>query len=247
MLSHPAPFLRPVVAYARPAYRKPTVSMQVKHALLNQRTAGYLGVEKKFIDTERDAAIVPTVAGSEADPTAALCLNAIEQGDGPSQREGRKATIQSVELRGSVTFNTGTTAAALENGCVRVLLVRDKQTNAAQLNAEDVLLDPAAASLDAWALRNLESGSRFEILADRVLVAQPKSVGQTAAGTYASGNVIVPFHFYKKLNFVTNYSATANPPTVAQIVDHSLHVIMISSSPNIDATGRYFARVRFVG
>ena len=115
-------------------------------AIANARTAGFLGLEKKFFDTAvaMVALTAPTdAAGGEIDPTAlpgaVACLNAMAQGDGEQNRDGKKVVLKSVQVKGFVQKLGGELAAGPDSGTkVFVALVLDTQTNGAQLNSEDV-------------------------------------------------------------------------------------------------------------
>lgn len=233
---------RKIVVARRPSA---SVSTQVKRALLNQRTGGFLGLEKKFKDFEYDAVISASIAGSEADPATALSLTAIEQGDGEQQREGRKCTVQSVQMRGKVVFVSADSTTIATGGFVRLLLVQDKQSNAAQFNAEDVLVDPTDTDLDSVTPRNLQYTQRFKVLVDKTIRC-PQKPAVFDADSVLSGQWEVPFSIYKKINILQNFNGTANPPTIAQQIDNSVHLIAISSNGTQNLL-RYFSRVRFMG
>lgn len=198
--------------------------------------------ELKFIDYEYDGAVVATVAGSESDPATALALNSIAQGDGDSNRDGRQAFVKSIYLRGQIEWAAATSANTLTpTPFVRVLVLQDVQTNGAQFNAEDCLVDPTDADLDVCAVRNLKFPKRFKILMDqtfacpvRTVVFDADSIEQAATTT--------PWEFYKKLNFSTTYTDTT--AVVGSIQDKSLHVVAIRAN-NGAAQLRYISRVRF--
>ena len=57
----------------------------------NARSGGFLGLERKFFDTEHAAAIVGTVAGSEFDNGTSLAINAVGQGDAENNRENKRS------------------------------------------------------------------------------------------------------------------------------------------------------------
>ena len=130
---------------------------------LNIRTGGYRGLELKFADKEYDANIAVAVAGSEADPTQ-NCLNGVAQGTTESQRIGRVQFVKSVYIKGHLFFRDATGTGITADDYVRLFLVLDKQTNGAQMNAEDFLDDPTNAALDVDAMQNLQYSDRFQLL-----------------------------------------------------------------------------------
>lgn len=203
------------------------------------RSSGFLGLEKKFVDYEYDNAVSSSVAGSEADPTPALALNSITQGDGESQRDGRKASIKSIFIRGAIRRDGQSDVGAAS--MVRLILVHDRQTNGAQFNAEDVLDDPTNAGLDCYAQRNLQYSQRFRVLADK-MITLPVTAGDAAA----CASTEVPFTIHKTLNMNTTYSGTT--AVVGSITDHSLHLIAIRGGTGGDSCNlQYVSRVRFMG
>jgi len=237
--------------------KRRTVRKQAGHpAFALARTGGFLGKELKFIDYEVSSqAIVATVAGSEVDPGSSVnCLNATAQGDGQTNRDGRRQFTHSIMIKGFISFthayDTGSTADFFPDGFVKLALVLDKQTNGAQLNAEDVFVDPTATTLDAVLVRNLQYTSRFSVL--KIITVRVPQFGGGAAGNGTTTNsqsekISVPFSCYYnfKTPLVTTYTNTT--AVVANIADHSLHLLAIRSSIGSDA-GRdlfYYSRCRF--
>jgi len=210
----------------------------------NVRTAGFLGIERKFYDSNvaSGTAIVAAAAGAEVDPTPdLLCLNAIAQGDGESNRDGRKCIVKSLQIQGVLYKSTvNDQADAVADSIVRVLVVQDTQTNGAQLNSEDVLLDGAN---DINAMYNLQYSKRFRILMDRKYKITASNSHNDAAATGSVGYQQVPFRFYKSMNMPVNFSNTTS--NIANITDNSLHVIMVANAAGCSTY--YQARVRFVG
>ncbi len=212
---------------------------------LNNRIGGFLGIEKKYIDYEYDAAISDTVAGSESDPASSvLAFNAIAQGDGQTQRDGRQVKNLSIHLQGNIIFAGVSGLTPKTSPFVRMLLVQDKQTNGAQFNAEDVLNDPGNLDLEVNAFRNLEYTKRFRVLKD-IYVTRPAEDSVWNGSAAVSGGAIVPFEMHCKLpNVATQFSGTT--AVVTNIIDNSYHLIALGTA-GIGATLRYISRVRFVG
>lgn len=195
----------------------------------NKRTGGYLGIENKFIDTFRTGATLGVAwAGGEEDPTE-NCLNAIAQGDGESNRDGRKCTLTQLNIQGRVLFNP---AASDDARFVRVIVVWDTQTNGAQLNAEDVMDDGANKSQQ---FRNLQFAKRFRVLADLKFMFNQFEGSKIQEQT---------FNVYKKLpNIQVIHNGTTG--TVSTVTDNSIHIIACASGTLCTLT--YNSRIRFVG
>lgn len=218
-------------------------------AIANARIGGLLGMEKKYIDYEYDGAVVATVASSESDPATALALNAIAQGDGASNRDGRQAVMKSVQVTGMLIREAVATGDVEAQGdqYVRLVLLEDTQTNGAQFNAEDVFVDPTDTDLDPFTFRNLEYAKRFRILKDEsfIIPASGSAGDPTAAGT---GAAIKKFKWSVPLNRPVNYSGTT--AAVASITDYSYHVMAVKAAITggaSDVSLKYVSRVRFVG
>lgn len=240
----------------------------------NARIGGYLGIEKKYIDYEYNAAISNAVAGSEADPATALALNSIAQGDGPTDRDGRQVTLKSVHLRGMIRTNADIvdpdTATGAANGfVVKLVLLLDTQTNGAQFNAEDVFVEPSNGTLASFTFRELQHQKRFRVLKDLMLTVpaatatriagQSENNSPTTPNNFDTSAVLVPArmvpfemnHEFKgvgKNELKTIY--TGNTATVASISDNSLHLMAVKVDEASGASAyilSYVSRVRFVG
>jgi len=219
------------------------------------RTGGFLGKELKFIDYELAAhALVATVAGSECDPQSSVdCLNATAQGDTEQNRDGRRQFTHSIMIKGYVDFHPSKATAtfSLDSCFVKLALVLDTQTNGAQLNAEDVFVDPSSTYLDSTLVRNLQYTSRFKVLKMITIKVPPMIGGYCGDGTtnLADGcRTHVPFSCYYnfKTPLVTSYTNTT--AVVANIADNSLHLIAIKSKTTENAQVRqlnYYSRCRF--
>jgi len=166
----------------------PGVAQRARLRKRNMRTAGFLGIETKFYDTGiAGTAIVATAAGAEMDPTPnVLCLNAITQGDGESQRDGRKVVIKSLQIKGMINADTVANSADPPAGrLIRILVVQDKQTNGATglqlfsgsspttLELSNALLDNRSGMVSINAPYNQNTKERFKILYDRTFNINP--------------------------------------------------------------------------
>ncbi len=231
------------------ARRGPTAARRSSARLRsNVRTAGFLGIEKKFYDTTlaTTALVAPTDgAGGELDPTTVNSISAPAQGDGESNRDGKKIMMKSVHVTGRVQFtdNTGETAGRI-NATAIVALVLDTQSNGAQLNSEDVFTNPGGTALLASApLRNLQYSTRFKVLATKTMsmVARPVWDG-TNIELFSQSNI---FRFDKKLDMPVEFTGTA--AGVANVMNNSIHVVGYSDTLNGVPKITYNARLRFVG
>jgi len=213
----------------------------------NARTGGFLGIEKKFVDYEYGpTAISATWAGAESDPTTALCLNVNAQGDGQNQHEGRQYKCSRLQIRGSVHRDATSTQTVVSDGwVVRIVVVLDTQTNGAQLNAEDVMVEETAATLAPFHFRNLQYAKRFRVLKDYMFKMEPvATVNNASATTVSVGGLHHTFKLNMPLNFppVNSVGTTA---AIASVQDYSIHVIACATLTGLEL--QYSSRVRFFG
>jgi len=219
-------------------------------AVSNLRIGGFMGIELKFKDTSVVDKVItaPTdAAGAEMDPTTVNCLNPIAQGDGESERDGRQCVMKSCYVTGIISEPVAPDQAdALAGGVYYVALVQDTQTNAAQLNSEDVFINPGAAAKTApLVLRDMQYTARFRVL-DSVILMEPNRFAITDGTNTGS---ISGFHLPFKLSWngdmpCTFIGTTAN---VSSIQDNSLHIIAYCSTTSGVPVLSYNSRVRFVG
>ncbi len=211
----------------------------------NRRTGGFLGIEKKFEDKAiTSTALVATVAGAEHNPTGD-CLNSVAQGDGESQRDGRKYKMHSIHIKGFLQ-QPGTSTKGGTANC-RVAVVIDTQANGAAMNAEDCFKETGAGSQSVQAFRNLQFSGRFVVLYDKTFTLNRlSSLGNGTAND--SSEVIQNFNINvnipEKHSVVVTDGTTAN---VTAITNNAIHFLAwvndVTDAPNV----RYESRLRFTG
>lgn len=215
------------------------------------RTAGFLGIEKKFYDTSLVGYtfLTPTdAAGGEANPSATIALNTVTQGDGESQRDGRKMVMTSIFVSGIVYFAPEADQENLDYiSNVYLALVLDTQTNGAALSSENVFVNPGASSFTAASpLRNLQYTQRFKILKSKTFAMPiPQATYNGGISDFEVGGTQTPFSWYVPLsNIAVNFSGTTE--TIANIVDNSIHLVGYRSFGK-NSFLSYNTRLRFVG
>lgn len=222
-------------------------------AMLNSTTQGFLGIEKKFYDTF----LAPTnlgastdATGGEYDPSATSMISTPAVGDGEQNRDGKRITIKSCQVKGFVDL-TGATANGtipqLANCKVFVALVLDTQSNAAQMNSEDCFKTMTGdARNNVNMLRNLLYAERFRVLKSEVIDLTPNTLTGTAANTYSFSGVSKCFEWFIPLDLVVNFNA-GSTSSIANVVDNSLHIIAYATSgAPTQPTISYNARIRFL-
>jgi len=227
------------------------VKISAARAVANAVTMGYMGIEKKFLDTVKsNTAVAANVdcTGGEYDPSAGCtgCLSCPAQGDTEQSRDGKRIVIDSLILKGFVQNGESTSEAPEAATKIFVAVVLDTQTNGAQLNSEDVFKNTGAyALLNADPLKNLLFGSRFRILKSQTFDLTFNGVAGTVAtlahnATRRDFDWYIPFKGGLPVNL--NAGTTAD---VANVIDNSLHVVAFSTLAG--SSIGYNARIRFQG
>lgn len=224
--------------------RRPDVVMQDKpvYRRKNIRYGGFMGIERKFIDTVKTATdLSGGWAGSELDP-AASTLCAPTKGTGPSDRDGDHIVIKQIMVKGVVYTKVRNDEANVSGPYhFAIYLVQDTQSNGAQLNGEDVMV---ATDPEEWSFRNLQYARRFRILAKKTGSISPTVTSTDGANTCSLGGGQRTFQFMVNCNIPVDFIGNAG--TIADIGNNSIHIIACASTTSC-LTCAYHARVRFVG
>jgi len=220
---------------------------------LNMRSGGWIGLERKFLDTGiNNNALVTSATGSgcEYDPTTALCLNAPLLGDGQSNREGRQIAMDSITIKGTVSLTGEATLTYSVAPIVTVMLVLDTQTNGAQLSAEDVIEIPYSSTVNGGRpFQDLQYEQRFKILKSVTIACPPNpQVYNAAVPSVWNQGQHIPFTITKNLRGLkTNFTLTGTDGTIATIADNSLHIVATISADQLSPRLYYNSRLRFYG
>jgi len=185
--------------------------------------------ERKYFDLDVTNVSIVTVAsnwnGTDLSPVAQETIFAPVQGDDYNNRQGRKATVLQIKIRGYIKLAAQQNqTAADEMPLVRLVLVQDKQSNGTQLNGSDVLASGSAfGAINMF--QNPANFGRFRVLKDKTFSIRPPPITWDGANLEASG-----YHQPFKINYkfakpvVVHFNAT-NGGTYADIVDNSFHLL----------------------
>lgn len=217
-----------------------------KIASLNKRVGGFGGLELKFLDASVvSAGLVSVQAGAEIDPTGLLCLNSMAQGDSESERLGRHIRMKSIQIRFHIVSPIVANAAVLQDDkVVFIALVLDKQTNAAQMNSEDVYENQGTSGqFSTMPLRDMEHTDRFRILwTKRVILKTSQAYVNDGANNFDRAGVVRKVDCFVNLrNMKVLFKGTTG--TVANIMDNSLHVIAFTNESIVNIS--YQSRLRY--
>lgn len=211
----------------------------------NIRTAGYLGLEHKFFDTEFSAANIGAGMTNALKETDAFGLFCPQQGSGESGRDGRKCVIKSIDINGLITVSAASfSLPALGRYILKIWVVLDTQTNGAQLAPTDVFTDDNILSH-----KNLEHGNRFKILFARTIDTGVCTIHSDALTNFKGCGGRVPFKMFKRVNIPVFFDASTG--AVTDITTNSIHLLvqadhtMAAGEPTCDIA--YRSRCIFVG
>lgn len=186
--------------------------------------------ELKFFDTALSWNFDTT---AEVPATGQLSL--IPQGDTESTRDGRKAVVKSVQIRGSVYVNptTGGNVA----GTAQIWLVLDTQANGAAAAFTDVFTSTDVNSC----MLNLNNSGRFKVLKHWILCWNPE-----AGVTTAWNSKMIPVEYYQSLDVPIDWSGATG--AITEIRSNNLFLLAGQTGIGDDVpTFTGTCRLRFVG
>lgn len=236
------------------AWRKNRPKLRAARTLANMRTAGAIGMEVKFCDSDIGSTTITsaaTLAGCEMDPAVFNCVPWDNgQGDTYSSRDGRKNKVLAMHLSGLVHFGRVTDQDDMPTGnVVAIWLVLDRQTNATQMAAEECFSNESGNSVQSInAMPNPLRTSRFRILRKMLIRQPPRPAFNDAAATASISGAIVPWEMHVKWPKGLDIEYADTTGNVSAIVDNSLHIICTCCfSDGTWPKLAYNSRSRFVG
>ena len=192
--------------------------------------------EMKYFDTYKTTTALGVVtttwpAGAMVDPTTTVNLGAAAVatplslfvptvGSALNQRIGRSVLVRKIKVHGQITAAaTGTGLAAYEPYLpqkVRLMLVQDSQTNAAQMTAAQLMNDAGAADTTINSYQNPNNFGRFRVLKDKdILIQDPNFTTEyepeTPFAGYARTNGLIR-NFKFNINFKVPSKYSSTPP-----------------------------------
>ncbi len=213
----------------RVSYRKgPRVKLRGR-----TRTVGYygrynkgLGGELKFHDVNLNVDPL-AVAGS-----VTASLNLIAQGNGESQRLGRKCFVKSIHIRGR--WQVDTAGASDQDTTIRMIIFIDKQCNGATAAVTDILDSAGYTSF-----RSLVNSGRFKICMDRNYTLH-KDTEHTSADAVVTFQKTRDFQWHKKLNVPLLFDGATG--AITEICCQNIGVLFICD--NVGSAPKFNGNVR---
>lgn len=217
------------------------------------RTRGvYAQGEMKYFDTEcnEDSITNGTAAwtGTEVQPNVGTSNTFFcpTLGSQINQRIGREAKVHKIKIRGFITIPKEINQTVPSDAfAIRLIFLHDTQTNAAQVQGEAVMADPATATQEMvnTAFQSTVNFGRFKILKDKTFNVRQRQT--TFDGTNIEMNEVkIPFKIF--INYKTPVSVrfnAVNGGTIADIVDNSWTLLAHHCGSTNSPTISYNARV----
>lgn len=251
--------------YARKRYRRRgTFHQRIGYGSVARTRGAPVRGEMKYFDCEHVAAAIALatstwVAGTIMDPSSTInlgdaavatpqCLFAPKVSAALNGRIGRSVCVKKIKLNGIIFVPAQAAQAATDPSTkVRIILVQDMQTNSAQMTGAQLMNDTTSAGATVCSYQNPNNFGRFRVLRDKSFVLQdPNMAGDPAVPNVVQGSLTklfkMSYRFRKPVE--PRFNAT-NGGTVADIVDHSFHVLAIANSITLAPTLTYYSRVSY--
>lgn len=254
--------------------RKSTAEGPAKKAKKQKNRKGFNSVprsrgaavtgEMKYFDSELQSTAIGAVtttwgAGTILDPTTTinlgsaavatpLCLFAPVVSAALNGRIGRQVNVLRLKVNGLILVAPQAAQNAADASTeVRLMLVQDMQTNAAQMTSAQLMNDAGAANTTINSFQNPNNFGRFRVLKEkRWSISNANLTGSPTAGDVIQAGAAKPFKLKRswKKPVVVHFNAT-NGGTVADIVDNSFHIICGVNNAAYAPSLQYYSRVSY--
>lgn len=189
------------------------------------------GAEMKYFDTLIGDQSLSATTGLILAPS----LNLMQQGNGETDRIGRKCVIQSVHIKMRVRQAAATSTVTTDN-LVRIMVYHDKQSNGGPATAALLLTTD-----DILSFRNLQTTGRFRILYDTTrAVYTPLSGNGTAS---VSGEKQLYVKMNKKCNIPLEFDASTG--AISDLTTNNIGIAVWIQDTAPAVVFQVSARVRF--
>lgn len=220
--------------------------------------------EMKYFDCELSSTAISActttwVAGTMIDPgttinlgdaavATPLCLFVPKVSAALNGRIGRKCRVLKISFHGILTVAAQVGQADADPASlIRLMLVMDTQTNAAQMTGANLMNDAGAATVTTLSHQNPNFFGRFRVLKEKMITISALPITGVVAGA-----TIVQTSFARTIKFahkfaipiLVNFNAT-NAGTVADIIDNSFHIVCGCSNVAYAPSISYYTRVAY--
>lgn len=170
-----------------------------------------------------------------------VLLDGVQQGTDYNQRIGRQINILSFELR-YIFYNYQTLTNAGYPTLIRMMLVRDRQSNGAVYTPGTLLQNITTPTTQCLSATNINTKDRFHIYWDKLIELNPMGapVAITPSGTFPAA--IRADKYYRKFTrpIKVTYGGTAG--TIGSINTNGLFLVILA---NDDPDCEIYGRIRF--
>jgi len=226
-----------------PRTKGAAVTGEMKYFDCSRQTTAVLAVGNTWLDgTMQDpSSTIDLGSPAVANP---LCLFVPTVGSALNQRIGRQVKVMKLKVNGTLAFATQAAAGVGETACkVRIILVVDQQTNAAQMTPSQLMNGAGGATGTINSFQNPNNFGRFRVLKDKMVLLQDPNMAGNPPAVVLNGR---KHNFKFSVNFkdplIVHFNAT-NGGTVADIVDNSFHLIIGCDNVDINPACAYYTRV----
>ncbi len=186
-------------------------------------------VEQKFKDTSLNDTLGTGMIIQEP------CV--VVQGDGESERIGRRMFIKSIFIKGVVTLPPVQDVAETAT-LVKMMVVQDKQTNGTKFAPADLLVTDSYDSFN-----QLANKSRFKILKTQYFKLVSKLGASNSGSTYVTGEDIANVYCYLKLDVPIEFDGTTG--VVGTVRSNNVYITWQLSSSNTFPSWNGESRIRY--
>lgn len=193
---------------------------------------------KGLIRSRAELKYLDTAISQELNTTGVVTpLNLLAVGDDNTSRDGRQATIKSVQIHLRLSKFATTTVEK-----VRVMLVWDNAVNGSLPAVQGTILDNSVITTPSDEFPKVDNQNRFTILMDKIVSLGPFSTTATQA---VATDLNLAIDEYKQMNAVTQYSNTT--AAIAAIQNGGLYLVTCGSlAAGACSAVQGGARIRFV-
>lgn len=201
--------------------RQPPKTGLVKAATTRRN---YTYDEVKYYDT---TALIANLGGSKVLNPSTNAYNTVPQGDGPSERVGRKIDMLRWEVRGTIrsSFSTG------KGTVYRIIMFEDRQANG-DVPPATILPLTSTPGLDINRFPDLTQRHRYTIYADDALRLNPQAA-DTSASTNLAGSVL---SYRKTIDFSSRNSSVlfqGSSANITSLPGRALHILIVASTSDL--------------
>lgn len=199
------------------------------------RTSGFYGryvgshAEKKFFDTDVNDAVVTAAMDIHQ-----LCI--IPEGNGESDRIGRKINVKSIHIKGILRMAAATGATSTSDQVI-CMLIQDTQTNGTEFSAVNLLDTDEFKSF-----RNLANSQRFVTLFKKVYNIGVSGAAASGAA-FVFGEAMRGINVNKYCDIPIEYDNSATSGVITSVRSNNLYWVTQSSDGVCGITAN--ARIRY--